>query len=73
MSEYNLFSDIEGAKSAFLLEDPDVLRGCRRAVIELHDSVRGRTIPVSELLDAAVAAGLRVIRRHGPVVALARP
>jgi FkbM family methyltransferase len=74
MSHFDLVSDIEGAESAFLLQDPDVLRGCRRAVIELHETtVGGRAVPVSELLDAAVAAGLRIIRRHGPVVALARP
>ena len=73
VSDFDLVSDIEGAESAFLLQDPDVLRRCRRAVIELHDTtVDGRAVPISELLDALVAAGLRVIRRHGPVVGLAR-
>jgi FkbM family methyltransferase len=74
VSDFDLVSDIEGAESAFLLEDPAVLRGCRRAVIELHETtVGGRAVPVFELLDAAVAAGLRIVRRHGPVVGLARP
>jgi len=74
VSDFDLVSDIEGAESAFLLQDPDVLRGCRRAVIELHDTtVDGRAVTVSDLLEAAAAAGLRIIRRHGPVVSLARP
>lgn len=72
VSDFDLVSDIEGAESAFLLQDPDVLRRCRRAVIELHDTaVDGRAVLISELLDALVAAGLQVIR-HGPVVGLAR-
>lgn len=73
VSDFDLVSDIEGAESAFLLQDPDVLRECRRAVLELHDTTAGgRTVSVSDLLEAAVAAGLRIIRRHGPVVSLAR-
>jgi FkbM family methyltransferase len=73
VSDFDLVSDIEGAESAFLLEDPDVLRECRRAVIELHDTtVDGRAVSVSDLMEAAVAAGLRIIRRHGPVVSLVR-
>ena len=71
---FDLVSDIEGAESAFLLQDPDALRECRRAVIELHDTtVDGRAVSISELLEAATAAGLRVIGRHGPVVGLVRP
>ena len=74
MSDFDLVSDIEGAESAFLLQDPHVLRGCRRAVIELHDTtVDGRAVSVPDLMEAAVAAGLRVISRHGAVVSLARP
>jgi FkbM family methyltransferase len=74
VTDFDLVSDIEGAESAFLLQDPDALRGCRRAVIELHDTrVDGRAVSVSDLLEAAAAAGLRIIRRHGPVVSLARP
>jgi hypothetical protein len=74
VSDFDLVSDIEGAETAFLLQDPDVLRGCRRAVIELHDTtVDGRAVSVSDLLEAVVAAGLRIIRRHGPVVSLTRP
>ena len=73
VSDFDLVCDIEGAESAFLLQDPDVMRGCRRAVFELHDTtVDGRAISVSDLLAAAVAAGLRIICRHGPVVGLAR-
>ena len=73
VSDFDLVSDIEGAESAFLLQDPDVLRRCRRAVLELHDTtVEGRAVSVSDLLAAAVAAGLQTIRRHGPVVGLAR-
>jgi FkbM family methyltransferase len=74
ISDFDLVSDIEGAESAFLLQDPDVLRGCRRAIIEMHDTaVDGRAVSVSDLLEAAVAAGLQIIRRHGPVVSLIRP
>jgi FkbM family methyltransferase len=74
VDEYELISDIEGAEAAFLLKDPDVLRGCRRAVIELHETtVDGRTVTVSELAEAATANGLRILRRHGPVIGLVRP
>jgi FkbM family methyltransferase len=74
VSDFDLVSDIEGAETAFLLQDPDVLRGCRRAVIELHDTtIDGRAVSVSDLQEAAVAAGLRIIGRHGPVVSLVRP
>ena len=73
ISDFNLVSDIEGAESAFLLRDPDVLRRCRRAVIELHDTtVDDCAVSVSDLVAAAVAAGLRIVRRHGPVVGLIR-
>ena len=73
VSDYDLVSDIEGAESAFILRDPEVLRRCRRAVIELHDTEEdGRSVPVSALLEAAAGVGFRVVRRHGPVVALAR-
>lgn len=71
--DFDLVSDIEGAESSFLLDDPGVMRGCRRAIIELHDTtVDGRDISVSDLAEAMAAAGLRVIRRHGPVMALTR-
>ena len=73
VSDFDLVSDIEGAESAFLLQDPDVLRGCRRAVLELHDTtVDGRAVSVSDLLEAAVSTGLRITRRHGPVIGLTR-
>ena len=73
VSDFDLVSDIEGAESAFLLQDPDVLRRCRRAVIELHDTtLDDRAVSVSDLVAAALAAGLRIVRRHGPVVGLIR-
>lgn len=73
MMEFDLVSDIEGCEAAFLLQDPDILKNCRRVVIELHDTVfRGRRVSVSNLMDAAVSAGFQIISRHGPVVALAR-
>lgn len=71
--EFDLVSDIEGAETAFLLEDPGVLTRCRRAVMELHNTANGdRTVSVFDLIDAAVANGFRVVSRHGPVVALSR-
>ena len=71
--DFDLVLDIEGAESAFLLQDPDVRRGCRRTVIDLHDTaVDGRTVSVSDLLEATVVAGLRIILRHGPVLSLIR-
>jgi FkbM family methyltransferase len=74
VGDFDLVSDIEGAESAFLLQDPDVLRGCRRAVIELHDTtIDGRAVSVCDLLEAAVSAGLLIVGRRGPVVSLARP
>jgi FkbM family methyltransferase len=74
MTDFDLVCDIEGAEAAFLLHDPAVLRGCQQAVIELHDTTfRGRRVSVFDLMNASVAAGFRVIDRHGPVIALARP
>jgi len=74
VDEFDLISDIEGAEAAFLLKDPGVLRRCRRAVIELHETtVDGRTASVSDLAAAATATGLRILRRHGPVIGLVRP
>jgi hypothetical protein len=50
-----------------------MFRVCRHAVIELHDTtVNGHGVSVPDLLEAAVAAGLRIIHRHGPVVSLIR-
>jgi FkbM family methyltransferase len=73
MTEFDLVSDIEGGETAFLLQDPSVLKNCRRAVIELHDTAfRGRRVSVLDLLDGALSAGFQVVERYGPVVALAR-
>lgn len=72
-AEFDLVSDIEGAEVAFLLKDPAVLKRCRYAVIELHNTtLNGHKVSAFELMDAAVDAGFQVIDRHGPVVALAR-
>jgi FkbM family methyltransferase len=73
VAEFDLVSDIEGAEAAFLLQDPGALNGCRRAVIELHDStLTGGKVSVPDLMAAALAAGFHVVSRHGPVVALDR-
>lgn len=73
VAEFDLVSDIEGAESAFLLRDPGVLHRCRRAVLELHDTtVDGQKVSVYDLMDAAVAAGFKILNRYGPVVALGR-
>lgn len=73
VAEFDLVSDIEGAEAAFLLDDPGVLGTCGRAVIEFHDTVAdGRPVSVFDLIDAATATGMRVVSRHGPVVALSR-
>jgi FkbM family methyltransferase len=73
IEEFDLVSDIEGAEASFLLGDPGVLDRCRRAVLELHDTTySGQRVTAAELLDAALATGLRVVERHGVVVALAR-
>jgi FkbM family methyltransferase len=74
VDEFDLICDIEGAEAAFLLKDPDVLRRCRRAVIELHETTSdGRPVSVSDLAEAATTTGLRLVRRHGPVIGLVRP
>lgn len=73
VAEFDLVSDIEGAEVSFLLDDPSALHSCRRAVMELHaTSAADGDVSVFDLIDAAAAAGLHVIDRHGPVVALAR-
>jgi FkbM family methyltransferase len=73
VADYDLVSDIEGAEAAFLLQDAAVLDGCRRGVIELHDTtLDGAKVSVADLLDAVAAAGFQIVSRHGPVVAFAR-
>jgi len=73
VAEFDLISDIEGAETAFLLQDPGVLGGCRRAVIELHDTTVGSNkVSVYDLMQATVAAGFQLASRHGPVLALTR-
>jgi FkbM family methyltransferase len=73
VAKFNLIADIEGAEATFLMNDPEVLDRCGRAVIELHDTmVNDRRVSVFDLIDAAQALGFRVVSRHGPVVALAR-
>lgn len=74
VTDFDLISDIEGAETAFLLKDPGVLSGCRRAVIELHETTAdGRPVSLSDLTEAATATGLRIVRRHGPVTGFIRP
>ncbi|WP_241831227.1 FkbM family methyltransferase [Parafrankia soli] len=73
VDEFDLVSDVEGAEASFLLGDPEVLRRCRRAVLELHDTTfQGRHYSTSDLLAAAQTAGFRVAEQHGAVVALVR-
>jgi FkbM family methyltransferase len=73
VEEFDLVSDIEGAEASFLLQDPAALARCRRAIFELHETtMNGRKVSVFQLLDAALATGFQVVRRHGPVVVLTR-
>lgn len=73
VSEFDLVSDIEGAEATFLMKDPEALNGCRRVVMELHDTtVDGEALSVFDLIDALDTAGFKVVQRHGPVVAAAR-
>lgn len=73
VGEFDLVSDIEGAEAAFLLQDPDALSLCRRAILELHQTtVKNQPVSVADLLEAARVAGFRVMSRHGPVVTLGR-
>jgi FkbM family methyltransferase len=67
VAEFDLVADIEGAEATFLLRDPDVLAGCQRAVIELHESVVGSgKVRISDLLAAAIGAGFQIVSRRGP-------
>jgi FkbM family methyltransferase len=73
VSEYDLVSDIEGAEAWFLKHDQQALAGCRRMVIELHDtSIDGVRVTVPDLLDSARRAGFQVVAHHGPVMGLQR-
>jgi FkbM family methyltransferase len=73
VADFDLVSDIEGAEVAFLRHDPGVLDGCRRGVIELHETtLGGETVSVPDLIDSVAAAGFRIVSRRGPVVAFAR-
>lgn len=70
---FDLISDIEGAKSVFLSRTLTFCAGVDAPFWSCTTTVRGRAVSVSELLEAAIFAGLRIMRRHGPVVALGRP
>jgi FkbM family methyltransferase len=73
VTDFDLVSDIEGAEVAFLLQDAGVLDGCRRGVVELHETTLGEEkVSVFDLIDAVAAAGFRIVSRHGPVVAFVR-
>ena len=73
VSEYDLVSDVEGAETAFLLQDSSSLAGCRHAVMELHDTaIDDRRVSVADLIEGARAAGFRLVSRHGPVVYMDR-
>lgn len=73
VAEFDLIADIEGAESTFLVRDPSTLQGCRRAVLELHET-RGNdgTVTVSDLLGGLLKAGFRLLDQDGPVVAVER-
>jgi FkbM family methyltransferase len=73
VTDFDLVSDIEGAETSFLMTAPAVLKRCKRAVIELHETTVGdERISVPDLISAATAAGFTIIARHGPVLAFAR-
>ncbi len=72
-ADFDLVSDIEGSEAAFLLQDPNVLSNCRKAIIELHNTtLQDREVSVFDLIDAATDSGFELVGRHGPVIALAR-
>jgi len=73
VAEFDLVSDIEGSETAFLMLDSEVLKACRRVIIELHETtLGGHKFTVSDLISAAIDAGFQIIDRHGPVLALER-
>jgi FkbM family methyltransferase len=73
VKDFDLVSDIEGAEAAFLLNDPNVLTHCRRAIMELHEATaHGTQASITDLIDAIHHAGFKLIARHGSVVALSR-
>lgn len=69
IGDYALLADIEGAEAQILTEDAGALSGCRRAVLELHDTP---DLSVAEMIERFGACGLDLLHRRGPVVALAR-
>lgn len=68
IKKYGLVCDIEGAEASIILDEPESLAGCQRAVIELHDSDHdGQRVRAAELLDVLTRLGFRVVDRRGNV------
>lgn len=73
IEEFDLVADIEGAEASILLDDPDSLSGCRRALFEFHDTTHdGQRLSVADFVDATVALGFRILERHGRVATFER-
>lgn len=68
---YTLVSDIEGAESSFLIDDPCSLGGCEQMIIELHNN-RAAHVTKDELQSAAVRIGFHAVARSGNTVVFNR-
>jgi FkbM family methyltransferase len=72
VDKFTMISDIEGAESSFIFEDP-ALEKCQRMVIELHRTEHnGSFMEIEDLVDAILKRGFALMEQDGPVFAFAR-
>jgi FkbM family methyltransferase len=69
IDEYTLVADIEGAEAGLALEEVEALKGCRQAIIELHDTTYdGTAVTVEQIYETMIKLhGFNLRDRYGPV------
>jgi FkbM family methyltransferase len=73
-TDYALVCDIEGAEAALILSAQPVLTGASRIVIELHETLYGKTlVTVEHLKDALRNMGFLTVEANGRVMVLDGP
>lgn len=69
--DYALVCDIEGAEAAWILTANPVWASASRLVIELHDGeYKGAPVTASDLKDALLKMGFKILDERGRVLAL---
>lgn len=73
-TDYALVCDIEGAEASLILSAQPVLTSANRLVIELHETTyEGTTLTVTNLREALLSMGFRLVAENGRVLVLDGP